>query len=133
MPEPDPGDDYDDADAYDQDPAGFRRRGGRPAARPVSVIAWRTALSDVGQRHDQELSSTPPRPADGIAPVGDQVLRELPHDRTGHLVAEVDDDVVGYLNLVPATDDAPAMAEVAVHPDCPQARDRFGIDPRGPR
>jgi mycothiol synthase len=45
------------------------------------------------------------------------VLRELPNDRTRHLVAELDDDVVGYLNLVPAAEDTPAMAEVAVHPD----------------
>lgn len=81
----------------------------------MSVIAWRTALSDADRQHvvgviDSALE------ADGTAPVGDQVLRELTQDRTGHLVAESDDDVVGYLNLVPATADAPPMAEVVVHP-----------------
>lgn len=54
---------------------------------------------------------------DGTPPVGDQVLRALSGDRTRHLVAEQDDGLVGYLNLTPATDDAPAMAEAAVRPD----------------
>jgi mycothiol synthase len=81
----------------------------------VSVITWRTTLSDVDQRRISDLVEAA-RAADGTAPVGDQILRELPRDRTGHLVAEVDDDVVGYLNLAPATADAPHMAEVVVHP-----------------
>ncbi|WP_299556679.1 mycothiol synthase [uncultured Mycolicibacterium sp.] len=54
---------------------------------------------------------------DGIAPVGEQVLRELRADRTRHLVAGVDGRIVGYLNLAPARDGAPAMAEAVVHPD----------------
>ena len=54
--------------------------------------------------------------ADGIAPVGDQVLRELPQSRTEHLVALDAGRVVGYLNLAPAGDDAPAMAEAVVEP-----------------
>jgi len=54
---------------------------------------------------------------DGVAPVGDQVLRELPHDRTRHLVARTRDGIVGYLNLVAATPDSAAMAEVVVSPD----------------
>jgi mycothiol synthase len=82
----------------------------------VNAIAWRTALSDVDRRRIKRVLDAAGA-ADGIAPVGDRVLRELTQDRTGHLVAEVADDVVGYLNLVPATDDAPPMAEVAVHPD----------------
>jgi mycothiol synthase len=81
----------------------------------VSVIAWRTTLSDVDQRQIK-LVFDAATAADGTAPVGDQVLRELAGDRTKHLVAEVDDAIVGYLNLVPAAD-APAMAEAAVHPD----------------
>jgi mycothiol synthase len=81
----------------------------------VSVIAWRTTLSDVDQRQ-VKLVFDAARAADGTAPVGDQVLRELANDRTRHLIAEVDGDIVGYLNLVSAAD-APAMAEVAVHPD----------------
>jgi mycothiol synthase len=81
----------------------------------VSAIAWRTTLSDVDQRQ-VKLIFEAAEAADGTAPVGDQVLRELPSGRTKHLVAQVGDDIVGYLNLVPAAD-APAMAEVAVHPD----------------
>jgi mycothiol synthase len=81
----------------------------------VSVIAWRTTLSDVDQRQ-VKLVFDAAKATDGTAPVGDQVLRELPNDRTRHLIAEVDGDIVGYLNLVSAAD-APAMAEVAVHPD----------------
>lgn len=81
----------------------------------MSVIAWRTTLSDVDQRQIKLIFDAA-KAADGTAPVGDQVLRELAGDRTKHLVAEVGDDIVGYLNLVPAVD-ATAMAEVAVHPD----------------
>ncbi len=82
----------------------------------MSVIAWRATLSDVERRRIEDVFDAATA-TDGTAPVGDRVLRELPHDRTGHLVAEVDDAIVGYLNLVPAREDAPAMAEVAVHPD----------------
>ncbi|MBJ7339932.1 mycothiol synthase [Mycolicibacterium sp.] len=82
----------------------------------MTEIDWWTALSGADQRQIADLLAAATA-ADGTAPVGDQVLRELPHDRTGHLVANVDDVVVGYLNLVPAGDDAPAMAEVVVHPD----------------
>jgi len=41
------------------------------------------------------------------------VLRELAHDRTKHLLAVDADDISGYLNLT----EAPAMAELVVHPD----------------
>lgn len=82
----------------------------------MSAISWRTALSDADQQHVKAVVDAA-RAADGAAPVGDQILRELPRDRTGHLVAEADGDVVGYLNLAPATTDAPPMAEVVVHPD----------------
>src|SRR4029079_6457892 len=51
--------------------------------------------------------------ADGVAPLGDQVLRELPHDRTRHLLAVDGHEVTGYLNLT----EEPAMAELVVHPD----------------
>ncbi|WP_442929981.1 mycothiol synthase [Mycolicibacterium sp. BiH015] len=53
---------------------------------------------------------------DGVAPVGDQVLRELGQDRTRHLLAATDGDIRGYLNLTPAGDDAPPMAELVVDP-----------------
>ena len=81
----------------------------------MTSIAWRTALADEDQRRIQELIAAA-RKADGVAPVGDQVLRQLSHDRTRHLLALDGDSVVGYLDLAAATDEAPAMAEVVVHP-----------------
>ncbi|WP_036435773.1 mycothiol synthase [Mycobacterium sp. URHB0044] len=74
-----------------------------------------TALSNVDQDRIRDLIDAATG-HDGVAPVGDQVLRELPHDRTRHLVARVRDGIVGYLNLVAATPDSPAMAEAVVHP-----------------
>jgi mycothiol synthase len=84
------------------------------------VIAWRHTLSDAEQRTIRTMIDAATA-ADGVAPVGDGVLRELPHDRTRHLLALDDsdldsDDVVGYLNLTPGSADAPAMAEAVVHP-----------------
>jgi mycothiol synthase len=74
-----------------------------------------TALSNVDQHRIRDLIDAATA-HDGVAPVGDQVLRELPHDRTRHLVARVRDGIIGYLNLVAATPDSPAMAEAVVHP-----------------
>lgn len=77
---------------------------------------WRPALTAEQQRQVRELIDAATE-FDGVAPVGEQVLRELGHDRTGHLV--VDDPaggVVGYLNLTPARDGDAAMAELVVHP-----------------
>lgn len=83
----------------------------------MTVISWRTALSDSDRRLVIDLAAAAAA-HDGIAPVGDQVFRELRNDRTGHLTAEVDGELVGYLNLVPATGaDTPPMAEVVVRPD----------------
>ncbi|MGH3637518.1 MAG: mycothiol synthase [Mycobacterium sp.] len=82
----------------------------------MNVIAWRTGLSEDDRRRITAVLDAATA-HDGTAPVGDQVLRDLHHDRTRHLVAELDDAIVGYLDLVPAADDAPAMAEVAVAPD----------------
>jgi mycothiol synthase len=76
------------------------------------TIGWRTGLSDDEQRRIRELIAAA-KQADGVAPVGDQVVRELPHDRTRHLVAVDGDEVIGYLNLT----QEPAMAELVVHPD----------------
>jgi mycothiol synthase len=59
---------------------------------------------------------------DEVAPVGEQVLRELAHQRTEHLLAIGRDrggsgeQVVGYLNLSPGHEDGFAMAELVVHP-----------------
>ena len=78
-------------------------------------IAWRTSLAEDDQREIRALIATAKKD-DGIAPVGDQVLRELSHDRTRHLVATDSDGIAGYLDLAPATDDDPAMVELVVHP-----------------
>ena len=84
----------------------------------MTSIGWRTALTATDQHRIRELIAAATA-HDGVAAVGDQVLRELPSDRTRHLLAvdgDDGDDVVGYLNLAPATAEAPAMAELAVHP-----------------
>ncbi|AGB25788.1 mycothiol synthase [Mycobacterium sp. JS623] len=82
------------------------------AGAPAPEIGWRAGLSDEDQRRIRELIAAAEQ-VDGVAPVGDQVLRELAHDRTRHLLAVDGDDTVGYLNL---TAD-PAMAELVVRPD----------------
>lgn len=79
----------------------------------MSETAWRTGLSEDDKRQIRELIAAA-ESVDGVAPVGDQVLRELPHDRTRHLLATDDGDIVGYLNLSSA--EIPAMAELVVHP-----------------
>jgi mycothiol synthase len=80
------------------------------------VIAWHSTLSEAEQRRIRDVVAAATA-TDGVAPVGDGVLRELPHDRTRHLLADDGEGIVGYLNLAPATAEAPAMAEVVVHPD----------------
>jgi mycothiol synthase len=82
-------------------------------------LAWRTGLSDDEQSRIRELIAAA-EAFDGVPPVGDQVLRELSHDRTRHLLAldgeGADRDILGYLNLAPADEEATAMAELVVHP-----------------
>ena len=78
-------------------------------------IVWRTGLSEDDRRGIHSLIAEA-KSNDGISPVGDQVLRELSHERTRHLVALDGDVIVGYLDLAPAADDDPAMAELVVHP-----------------
>jgi mycothiol synthase len=87
----------------------------------VTALAWHATLSEADQRSVRDVIAAGTA-HDGVAPVGDQVLRELPHDRTRHLVAEDDGTIVGYLNLVEATTDATAMAEVVVHPSVRRRR-----------
>jgi mycothiol synthase len=82
----------------------------------VTEVGWRTSLPAAAQHQIRDLIEAATS-ADGVAPVGDQVLRELAHDRTAHLVAVDGDAVVGYLDLTPGTDAGPPMAELAVHPD----------------
>lgn len=81
----------------------------------MTAADWRTGLSGADQAQIREVIAAAAA-HDGVAPVGDQVLRELAHDRTRHLLATEDDRVVGYLNLAPAGADDPAMAELVVHP-----------------
>lgn len=83
----------------------------------MTELLWRTALTEEEQRRIREVIAAADR-TDGVAPVGDQVLRELPADRTRHLVAlGAGGRIDGYLNLAPASDAAPPMAELVVHPD----------------
>jgi mycothiol synthase len=81
----------------------------------VTTPQWRTALDADEQRQIHEIISAATE-FDLVAPVGEQVLRELANQRTDHLLATRDESVVGYLNLAAANDDAPGMAELVVHP-----------------
>lgn len=86
----------------------------------MTVPEWRIALSDDEQRQVRALIAAAAE-CDGVTPVGEQVLRELPGSRTGHLLADDGDTLVGYLNLAAPQDDLSSMAELVVHP---QARRR---------
>jgi mycothiol synthase len=88
----------------------------------VTSYSWRTGLGEQEQRAIRELIAEATK-TDGVAPVGEQVLRGLSHDRSRHLVALDGLDIVGYLDLAPATAEDPAMAELVVVPD----RRRCGI------
>ncbi len=76
---------------------------------------WRAGLDTRVQQRIRELIAAATA-ADGVAPVGEQVLRELGAGRTAHLSAGPDDDPVGYLNLTLPDDDSAPMAELVVHP-----------------
>jgi mycothiol synthase len=88
----------------------------------VTTPQWRAALDTDEQQQIRELV-TAATEFDLVAPVGEQVLRELAHHRTEHLLSADGGKVVGYLNLAAGSDDGPGMAELVVHP---QAR-RHGI------
>ncbi|NDJ89806.1 mycothiol synthase [Mycolicibacter kumamotonensis] len=79
------------------------------------VPQWRAALTEDEQRQIRELIAAA-GDHDGVAPVGEQVLRELAGDRTAHLVAEDGGAVLGYLNLSAPPDDTAPMAELVVAP-----------------
>lgn len=83
----------------------------------MSAADWRRTLTDDEQRGVRELVGATTE-FDGVAPVGEQVLRELGHDRTEHLLITSDDAgvVTGYLNLSPPRDGETGMAELVVHP-----------------
>jgi mycothiol synthase len=83
---------------------------------------WRSALTAEEQQGVRELVAAA-TDFDGVAPVGEQVLRELGHDRTEHLLVTnaTENTIIGYLNLSPPQDEGAGMAELVVHP---QARRR---------
>lgn len=87
---------------------------------------WRAALDTQEQQQIRELVSAATE-FDDVAPVGEQVLRELAHPRTGHLLVTGGhpdgggQTTIGYLNLASSQDDTFGMAELVVHP---QARRR---------
>ncbi|HZQ34120.1 MAG TPA: mycothiol synthase [Mycobacterium sp.] len=77
---------------------------------------WQPDLGPHRQHQIRELIGAAAR-ADGVMPVGEQVLRELTSSRTQHLLTTDGTDVVGYLNLAPSTDAAPPMGELVVAPE----------------
>ncbi len=81
----------------------------------MTAPQWRAVLTPEEQRQIREVI-TAASDSDEVAPVGEQVLRELSHQRTEHLLA-VDERVVGYLNLATGPEDGAGMAELVVHPE----------------
>lgn len=78
----------------------------------MTVPHWRSALS-AGEQAEVRALVAAAESTDGVAPVGEQVLRELAGEGTQHLlVADPDGSLVGYLNLAPA-----GSAELVVSPD----------------
>ena len=74
---------------------------------------WRTGLSPAEQDVVRRLVDDATA-ADGVAPVGEQVLRQLDSPEAEHLLAiDPDGSVVGYLHLVAGS----AIAELVVRPD----------------
>ena len=85
------------------------------------AVKWCPVLSDGERDAVRRLISDAER-TDGVAPVGEQVLRELTGPAGGHLVAaEPQREVAGYLHLMPVSEAGDAVAELVVHP---QARRR---------
>ncbi|MUM15826.1 mycothiol synthase [Mycobacterium sp. CBMA271] len=83
------------------------------------MTEWVPLLDDQRQLQIRELIVEATR-ADGIAPVGEQVLRALRGTASRHLIVEDGDEVAAYLNLVSpdenADENAMAMAELVVAP-----------------
>ncbi|WP_375482652.1 mycothiol synthase [uncultured Mycobacterium sp.] len=82
---------------------------------------WNRALAADEQQQVREIIAAATT-LDGVAPVGEQVLRGLAHQRSEHLVVksrQVGDRgaaIIGYLNLTSGHDGTAPMAELVVHP-----------------
>ncbi|MCB0932557.1 MAG: mycothiol synthase [Mycobacterium sp.] len=77
---------------------------------------WRTSLLPSEQDAVRDLVAAAQN-ADGGAPVGEQVLRELDRRRTEHLLVTDDQGgLAGYLNLARGREGADPTAELVVHP-----------------
>lgn len=78
----------------------------------MTALRWSTSLSAAEQSAVRGLIADADA-ADGVCPVGDQVLRDLSGARSQHLLAG---DLEGYLYLPPARDGEDPTAEAVVHP-----------------
>jgi mycothiol synthase len=77
----------------------------------VSQFEWHGTLAAQWRQQISELISTATE-FDGVAPVGEQVLRDLSRQRTQHLTAtDHGGRLTGFLDLTPET------AELVVHPE----------------
>lgn len=77
----------------------------------MTDLVWRAALSAAEQEAVRALVADSER-ADGVAPIGEQAIRDLAAPDGAHLLAVgADGAVEGYLNLTP-----PGVVELAVHP-----------------
>lgn len=84
-------------------------------------LDWCSVLAAEQHRQVRELVEAATE-FDGVAPVGEQGLRELGRDRRKQLLAlDRGGQLIGYLNLAPAHAAGPPMAELVVRP---QARRR---------
>jgi len=72
----------------------------------VTAPQWRATLDTDEQQQIRELV-TAATEFDLVAPVGEQVLRELANHRTEHLLSAEGGNVVGYLNLAAGTTMSP--------------------------
>ncbi|HLR99622.1 mycothiol synthase [Mycolicibacillus parakoreensis] len=79
----------------------------------MSTDAWLTDLSAEHRDQVRDLVATATA-ADGVAPVGDAVLRALNGEHTEHLLVEGDRGLAAYLNLTPPSAASPAVAELVV-------------------
>lgn len=87
----------------------------------MTPLQWHAVLTAEVQQQVRELVAAASE-FDEVAPVGEQVLRELAHQRSEHLLIggprpdNGGDAIIGYLNLSSSQDDSFGMAELVVHP-----------------